>query len=143
MGGVRGATLTPLRRIATFGGDVLHALKASEPEYAGFGEAYFSLIAAGAVKGWKRHRRMTMALTVPHGRVRFAVRDDGGAAEAFILSPAADEHARLTVRPGLWMAFQGLAEGESVVLNLASLEHDAAEADTAPLDAFAWDWAAR
>ena len=34
--------VTPLARIAADGGDVMHALKNNDPEYGGFGEAYFS-----------------------------------------------------------------------------------------------------
>lgn len=137
-----GATLTPLRRIAVDQGDVLHAIKATDAGFQGFGEAYFSLIAPGAVKGWKRHRRMTLNLIVPVGRVRFVVHDDSTGSEAFVLSPDAERHARLTVPPGLWMAFQGLSDAESVVLNVASLPHDPDEAESSALDAIPWDWAA-
>ena len=42
--------ITPLRRIETTGGDVLHAMKHSDEGSAGFGEAYFSWVSGGAVK---------------------------------------------------------------------------------------------
>ena len=43
--------VTPLRKIETAGGDVLHALKQSDVGFVAFGEAYFSWIAFGAIKG--------------------------------------------------------------------------------------------
>lgn len=140
---IQGVRLTPLRQIFTPGGDVMHALKAGEPDFQGFGEAYFSGVHAGSIKGWKRHTRMVMNLVVPVGRIAFLVRDerDGsptrGAAFRAILSPDAPEtYARLTVAPDLWMAFAGHAPGTSLLLNVASLSHDPAEAENRPLDAF-------
>ena len=57
--------LTPLKKIDTAGGDVLRALKKSEKNFFGFGEAYFSLINHGAIKGWKKHKKMTSNIIVP------------------------------------------------------------------------------
>lgn len=139
---MKGVDRFPLRRITTPGGDVLHALKESDAGFAGFGEAYLTTIEHGARKGWKRHNCMVMNLVVAHGRVRFVVHDgEGGRPESFELSPDGPEsHARLTVQPGLWMGFEGLGEGLSVVLNVASIRHDPAEADNLPLDAFVEVW---
>lgn len=135
--------LTPLRRISTAGGDVFHAMKSGDEGFAGFGEAYFTTISAGAVKGWKRHREMTMNLVVPCGRVSFVVHDEAISGEAafreFELSPDHPGlYARLTVPPGLWMAFRGMGEGLNIVLNLASILHDPAEADNVPIEHFPW-----
>ena len=136
-------TLTPLRRIATPNGDVMHGLRRDEPGFAGFGEAYLSWVNRGAVKGWKRHLAMTLNLVCAGGRVRLVVRD-GGQPEAIrevVLGP--DEPAtrqRLTVPPGWWVAFQGLEPGPNLLLNLADLPHNPAEAQTRPLDAFEADW---
>lgn len=126
--------LTPLRRIAHPQGDIQHALKAGDAGFAGFGEAYFTRVHGGAVKGWKRHRRMQLNLVVPCGAVRFYLRDDSGRRLAFLLGdqPGAPEgaaYARLTVPPGWWMAFEGVGHPLNLVLNLASIAHDPQEAD--------------
>ena len=68
--------VTPLARITTPGGDVMHAMKKSDVEFVGFGEAYFSWINAGSVKAWKRHNRMFMNIIVPVGNVRFVFYTD-------------------------------------------------------------------
>jgi dTDP-4-dehydrorhamnose 3,5-epimerase len=137
--------LTPLRRIPVPRGDVFHAIKASAPGYAGFGEAYFTTVETGAVKGWKRHREMTMNLIVPAGAVEFVMFDgepgDVGAFRTVTLSPDSDErYQRLTVPPGLWMAFAGRGEGLNLVMNFASIEHRPDEADNSLLDGIAWNW---
>lgn len=130
-------TLTKLRRIPTANGDVLHGIKAVDPGYAGFGEAYFSMVTPGAVKGWKRHARMVLNLVVAHGRIRFYLIDAEGRAGAVELCPDTSEtHRRLTVPPGNWMAFEGVGADENIVLNVASIGHDPAEAETVPLETF-------
>lgn len=131
--------ITPLARIATTGGDVLHAMKQSDVGYAGFGEAYFSWIATGAIKAWKRHTRMTMNVVVPVGRVRFVFRLDGGD-EFRVQEIGVDCYARLTVPPGIWFGFQGLAEPQSLVLNIASIPHDPNEVQRLALSDIQYDW---
>ena len=139
MSGAGAVLLTRLRRIPTPLGAVLHAMKAVDPGYVGFGEAYFSIVEPGAVKGWKRHTRMVLNLVVCSGTIRFYVRRDGWSG-SIALSPDADEtHARLTVPPDYWMAFEGVGGGTNMVLNVASIGHDPSEAQTRPVDAFALD----
>lgn len=128
-----GVTLTPLKRIALEKGDVLHALKACEDSFAGFGEAYFTHIKQGYTKGWKRHNRMTLNLVVVTGKVKFVVYDDKHKEfEEIILSPD-DNYQRLTLAPGLWMAFHGMADGVSIVMDIIPEPHDPTEADNQDL----------
>lgn len=131
--------ITPLARIPTSGGDVMHAMKSCDAGYAGFGEAYFSWIAAGVIKAWKRHSGMTMNLVVPVGRVRFVFHLDGG--EAFRVEEiGVDRYVRLSVPPGIWFGFQGLAEPQSLLLNIASIPHDPGEVQRLALTGIAYDW---
>ncbi|OGQ57828.1 MAG: dTDP-4-dehydrorhamnose 3,5-epimerase [Deltaproteobacteria bacterium RIFCSPLOWO2_02_FULL_53_8] len=134
--------LTPLPRIETRGGDVLHAMKQSDAGYAGFGEAYFSWVAAGAVKGWKRHTRMTMNVVVPVGQVRFVFRlvNAVGAEEFRVEELGVERYARITVPPGFWFGFQGLAAPQSLVLNIASIPHDPNEVERLALSDINYVW---
>ncbi|RTY34919.1 dTDP-4-dehydrorhamnose 3,5-epimerase [Chlorobium phaeovibrioides] len=131
--------VTPLQRIAVIGGDVLHALKSTDSDFHGFGEAYFSTIATGAIKGWKRHGRMTMNLIVPVGMVKFVFYQEGGSLfrEETI---GIERYVRLTVPAGIWFGFQGIAGGESMVLNIASIPHDPDEVERLPITAIAYQW---
>ena len=63
--------VTPLKRIPTVGGDVMHGLKKSDNGFNGFGEVYFSWVEQRAIKAWKCHQRITLNLLVPLGEVRF------------------------------------------------------------------------
>jgi dTDP-4-dehydrorhamnose 3,5-epimerase len=134
--------VTPLRRIETAGGDVLHAMKQSDAGFGGFGEAYFSWVAAGAVKGWKRHTRMTMNVLVPVGQVRFVFRglDDRGEAMFRVEEIGVARYVRVTVPPGIWFAFQGLGTPQSLVLNIASVAHDPNEVERLALSDIHYVW---
>jgi len=133
---MEGITLSPLRIIPTAGGQVQHGLKSTDDTFVSFGEAYFSRVDKGAVKGWKRHNRMTLNVVVPAGAIRFVcAKESENGLEYFsiILGPEV-QYERLTVSPGIWMAFEGIGEGLNMLMNLASIPHDPTEADTLPLE---------
>ena len=135
-----GVTLTPLKHIVLEKGDVLHALKATDDSYSGFGEAYFTQIRYGYIKGWKRHNKMTLNLVVILGKVKFIVYDeDNNLFEEIVLSPE-DNYQRLTLAPGLWMAFQGLSDGISTILDIIPNPHDPEEADNKDLSEINYDF---
>lgn len=131
---IQGVELHPLKHITVLKGDILHALKSTDDGYAGFGEAYFSQIESGAVKGWKRHNRMTLNIIVPLGKIKFVVFDGRensltyGKFQEIILSPE-DNYQRLTLAPGLWMAFQGMDDKISMLMDIIPEPHDPNEAD--------------
>lgn len=134
--------VTPLRRIETVGGDVLHGIKQQDVGYAGFGEAYFSWVSDGAVKAWKRHTQMTMNVVVPVGQVRFVfccINTDG--IEAFRVEElGVERYVRITVPPGIWFGFQGVGATQSLVLNIASIPHDPKEVERLALADINYFW---
>lgn len=142
---IDGVMITPLKIIPVPGGDVFHAIKASDASFRGFGEAYFSTIGPTMVKSWKRHNLMTLNLVVITGGVRFVVHDDRpdsptfGATQEYVLGPHTC-YARLTVPPGVWMAFQGVSDSTSILLNIADIPHDPSEVDRRELTNIAFQW---
>jgi dTDP-4-dehydrorhamnose 3,5-epimerase len=131
---IEGVNLHPLKHIIVPKGDLFHALKSTDEGYCGFGEAYFTQIESGKAKGWKRHNRMTLNLVVVYGKVTFVVYDDRegsttkGQFQAITLSPAED-YQRLTIAPGLWMAFYGDDDNTSMLMDIIPEPHDPSEAD--------------
>lgn len=136
---IDGVTLHDEKQIAVPKGNIYHAIKSSSDGFCGFGEAYFSQIEQGAVKGWKRHNRYTLNIVVPVGAIRFVIYDDRegsetkGQFEEIILS-AKDNYKRLTVAHGLWMAFQGVGEGLSMLMDVIPEIHSEDEADRKMLE---------
>jgi len=133
---LNGVILTPLEQITHPKGDIFHAMKKSDEGFSGFGEAYFSTVNKNDIKGWKRHSKMTLNLVVSMGEIEFVVHDGN---DFISVKLSRGNYQRLTVEPGLWVAFKGLSD-ENMLLNLASIEHDSDESENADLDVFSYDW---
>lgn len=128
-----------LKRISVLGGDVLHGLKASDPNFKGFGEAYFSIAQKGYVKAWKLHKNMTMALIVPKGSVQFVFYDErSNDFHEYIIGD--NNFGRLTVSPGVWFGFRGVGEGDNLILNIANIEHSPDEVDRREVNQMDYKW---
>ena len=139
-----GVSFVPLNIIESSDGAVMHALKASADQFVGFGEAYFSTVYRGKIKGWKKHRKMTLNLIVPHGTVQFMVYDDRPNSKThgnfFPKVISKSSFGRLTIEPNLWVAFKGLEESASIILNVANIEHQVDEADVLPINELKCIW---
>jgi dTDP-4-dehydrorhamnose 3,5-epimerase len=136
---LKGISLTPLKIVPHPKGDILHGLKKSESSFAGFGEAYFSTVKTGEIKGWKKHTQMTLNLVVPVGKIRFVAFSDTEN-RFFDVILGEGNYRRLTVEPNLWLAFQGIGEPLNLLLNLASIEHDPQEAENKDISGILFDW---
>lgn len=141
---IKGVILTPLIKICHPKGDVFHGMKKSDKGYVGFGEVYFSTIKSDEIKGWNRHKRMTSNLVVPMGEVTFVIYDDreksSSKGEFFKVTLSQTNYQRLTVPPGLWLAFRGNGNNTNLILNIANMEHDPNEIDRLDLDQVEYDW---
>jgi len=139
---LRDILVTPLSRIRTEGGDVLHAMKNTDNGFAKFGEAYFSEINFGEIKAWKRHVKMTLNLIVPSGSVKFVfLAMDYKKISAHRIEEIGDErYVRITVPPGIWFGFQGLTKPRSLVLNVASEPHDPNEVERLSKEDINYSW---
>ena len=132
-----GVIITPLKEIPHTKGNIYHAMKKSDNGFAGFGEAYFSSIKSGAIKGWKKHKKMTLNIIVPIGEVEFVLYNDIEFKQ-IVLSP--ENYHRLTVSPNIWVAFRGVAAYDSMLLNIANIEHNPNEAETCELNNIPYMW---
>ena len=131
-----GVAIHPLAQIKDERGAVMHMLRADQKEFESFGEIYFSVVRQGVVKAWKRHQRMVQNFAVPVGEIRFVLYDDrsGSPTRGKIqeIVTGADRYALIRIPPLLWYGFQGIATGDSMIANCASIPHDPAESENAP-----------
>lgn len=134
--------LTPLNIIDLSDGRVLHGIKKIDSGFNDFGEAYFSEVKPTKIKAWKLHKRMTLNLVVPVGKIRFILFDDRKNKQKkmheIILS--IENYKRLTVPPMIWVGFQGLSTQNSLLLNVANLMHDPEEVERKNIDEIDFDW---
>lgn len=128
-----GAVLTKLEIFHNPKGNVWRALRCGAENYRGFGEAYFTSIGFRLTKGWKRHLKMHMNLIVPVGVVKFHLYDG---VDYVTCEIGETNYSRLTIPPGIWVAFTGVGESLNLILNIASIEHDPAESENCELDSF-------
>ena len=139
---IKDVIITNLNIINTPSGNIMHVMKKTDNGFESFGEAYFSHIQKNTIKAWKRHKEMTLNLTVPLGKIRFVLFDDRETSntqfQEVIISK--DNFCRLTVPPMIWMGFQGLSDNESILLNIASIEHDPIEAEKKNIEQIEFDW---
>jgi dTDP-4-dehydrorhamnose 3,5-epimerase len=133
-----GVILTPLKQIYHPKGDIYHAMKKSDVGFNGFGEAYFSTIHQHDIKGWKKHTEMTLNLVVPIGEIEFVIYNELSKEFATVFL-SHQNYQRLTISPGLWVAFEGI-KGSNMLLNLTNIEHDPNEAVNIQLDEINYIW---
>jgi dTDP-4-dehydrorhamnose 3,5-epimerase len=133
-----GVTLTPLRQIYNPKGDIYHAMKEGDVGFDGFGEAYFSTVNLGDIKGWKKHKKMTLNLIVPIGEIEFVIYNEK-TKEFLNVKISQKNYQRLTLNSGLWMAFRGL-DKKNMLLNLASIKHDPSETLALEIDQINYEW---
>jgi len=141
---IEGVVLTPLKIIHNAKGDILHGIKKSDVGFIDFGEAYFTTIKKSHIKGWNKHTRMTLNLVVPLGIVTFVLYDgrkSSGTINSFgKIQISHDNYQRLTIPPGVWLAFAGESSGINMVLNIADIEHDPDEFEKVDLDQIDFNW---
>jgi len=141
---IEGVILTLLKKIHHPKGDIFHAIKKSEEGFTGFGEVYFSTINNGVIKGWNKHISMTLNLVVPMGEVTFVIYDDREKSRSkgkfFEVTLSQANYHRLTVPPGIWIAFKGNNSKPNLILNIADLEHDPEEIERLELDQIGYNW---
>ena len=128
----------PLKIINLNAGDLMHVFKNTDEEFLGFGEAYFTKIKMGFIKGWKLHKKMTLNLVVPIGNVQFVFYDQKGSFLTQIIGE--DNYSRITVPPKIWFAFKGLSSPFSLVMNIADFKHDQNEVIRENLDFINYSW---
>ena len=132
--------VTPLRRIPTIGGDVMHALKDSDDGFNGFGEVYFSWVEQGTIKAWKYHQHMTLNLVVPLGEISFVFHRKDQENCFRTENIGEEKYVRLTVPPGIWFGFQGRGSGQSLLMNLADMAHDPDEVLRKKTSEIVYNW---
>jgi len=133
--------ISDLKIISNQSGNVRKILDVDCESFYGFGEAYYSEIKYGNIKGWKMHAEMTLNLTVSYGKVKFVIIENKGSRIKFneyVISNT--NHQRITIEPNVWFAFQGLEKPVSVVLNIANIKHNDIESQTRNLEDFIYDW---
>ena len=133
-----GIILTPLKKIYHPKGEILKAITKSDSVFSEFGEAYFSVINQGDIKGWKKHTKMISNLIVVIGEIEFVFHNEI-TKEFFNTKISQNNYKRLTIKPGLLMAFRGIKKN-NILFNLSNIEHDPNETTNIDLNEIDYRW---
>jgi dTDP-4-dehydrorhamnose 3,5-epimerase len=146
---IDGVQVVALRRIPDERGTIFHMLRSTDPHFRQFGEIYFSSVYRGVVKGWHRHREMTLNYCCVFGRIKLVLHDDRegsptrGEVQEVFLGP--DQHALVVIPPGVWNGFKGLSDPFALMANCATHPHDPSRSDRQDpfTSSIPYDWAVR
>ena len=156
-----GVRLIPQKIIRDGRGEIRHFMKKNDFGYSydygpkdrgtvisHFGEVYFSVVLPGVVKAWHIHKEMCLNYICVVGKVFIALYDGReksptyGAINTFTLTDHEENHARLTIPPGVWNGFRAPVGWADPVLiaNCADRIHDPDELIRKPPDALNFNW---
>ena len=117
----------------------MHMLRSDAPHFDQFGEIYFSTVLPGAIKAWKRHKKMTLNIAVPVGTVHLVAFDGRTKNKSykkiteFILGPN-DLYALLKIPPLVWFGFQNTGSSAALLANCATIPHEPDETEQLDLN---------
>jgi len=141
---LEGMIKTDLNIIATDSGLIYHGLKNIDKGFKEFGEVYFSSLKKGKIRAWKLHKKMTLNLIVPVGKIHLCLFDDRKRSktfnETFKIILSQNPYFRLTVPPGIWFGFQGVSDGLNLICNVADISHDPNEVLRKDIKEIKMDW---
>lgn len=143
---IEGVRIIPLKQIHDERGKVMHMLREDSEHFSRFGEVYFSCTYPGVVKGWHRHKEMTLNYAAVFGVVKVVLFDDRGDSstrgevQEVYLSP--ENYSLLIVPPLIWNGFKAVGVENVIVANCATIPHRADEIDRLPYDheSIPYDW---
>jgi dTDP-4-dehydrorhamnose 3,5-epimerase len=136
---IEGVNLTKLKQFHDERGAVYHYIKTSSPEFAGFGEIYYSKILSNVIKGWKLHKESTQNFCVPYGVLKIVLVDNRTNSTTYgniieIILNDSDHYYLLTIPPNIWYSFKSLSLDFTLLSNLINIEHNPSEGENLPLN---------
>ena len=134
--------VSKINKIELQEGDLYKFIDNKNKNFNEFGEVYFSSIKPKSVKAWKLHKKMTLNIVVPVGKVRFALFDDTEK-KMFEVKIGQNDYKLLTIKPNTWYGFQGISNEISLVANLTDMRHDEKEMSRQSDDFFPFDWSVK
>ncbi|WEK19677.1 MAG: dTDP-4-dehydrorhamnose 3,5-epimerase family protein [Candidatus Pedobacter colombiensis] len=144
---IDGLIISGLKQIRDERGAVFHYLRSTDPSFKGFGEAYYSKINEGVIKGWKLHRSVYQNFCVPYGAIKLVIYDNRagsvseGCIDEIILNDDLN-YSLLSMPPGLWYSFKCVSKNFALLANIIDQTHFYGESENLPLDTslIKYDW---
>ncbi len=120
-------------------GNVLTYLKKGQKGYDGFGEVYFSTIKPNKIKGWKKHKKMSMNIYVIVGSVKFVFYNTKNKKFSYKILNESNPQ-RLFIGPNTWFAFKNISKKKTIIVNFSNIKHSDKEVLNKTLKEIQYDW---
>ena len=104
-------------------GKILHMMRNDDSYFSKFGEIYFSYVFPKKIKAWHIHKKMTLNLCVPLGSVKFVFKTEKDSISR-VETIGENDYSRIPVHPKIWFAMIGIANPNSLIINIADIKHD-------------------
>ena len=109
---IDGVQIKELRVIPDERGRLMEVLRADDPFFRKFGQAYVTTVHPGVVKAWHAHTKQTDHIAAVSGTIRLGLYDgrDGSPTKGETMELFPGEHRPLlvVVPPGVWHGFKGV-----------------------------------
>ena len=136
---IEGVVIKDLKIFSDERGKVMHMLRSDDVLFKQFGEVYFSIVNPGAVKGWKKHLKMTQHFAVPIGNIKLVLYDDrensstkSKIQEIFI---GTENYQLLQIPFLVWYSFKSVSNEFALIANCTDFLYDPKEViNTDPFD---------
>ena len=103
-------------------GNILKTFNSTNLKFSKMKEIYFSWVNNKSVKAWKLHKKMTIHLVVPFGKVKFVIlnKKDNKFKEIIL---GEKNYKILKIKPNTWFGFKSLSKTKSLIMNCSTLKH--------------------
>ena len=148
---IDGVVVKQLRVIPDERGWLMETLRADDPFFKGFGQAYLTCVYPGVVKGWHWHKLQTDHFVCVAGMAKVVLYDrrDGSATAGEVneFFMGSRNNILLVIPAGVLHGMKGIGVEPAVILNLPTHTYNYAEPDEHRVDPHAneipYDWSGR
>jgi dTDP-4-dehydrorhamnose 3,5-epimerase len=144
---IEGVVIKPLKRICDDRGTIMKMQEATDDEYAGFGEIYFSTVYPGVVKGWHMHLNTILNYAVVSGMIKLVLYDDRENSptrgELMEIIMGEENYCLVQIPSNVWNGFKGVGTKTAIVADLTNNPHAVDEMvrlDPQNNDIIKYDW---
>lgn len=124
---IDGVIIKPLKKIPDDRGTIMKMQEATDDEFKGFGEIYFSTIYPGVVKGWHLHKNAILNYTVIKGMIKLVLFDDRENSltkgELQEISLGDYNYCLVQIPANVWNGFKCIGNNEAIVADLITVSH--------------------
>ena len=122
-------------------GYLYEMLRADDPFFKSFGQAYISAINPGVVKGFHKHMIQTDHIVCVQGQIKLVLVDEGQILQKiseYHLSPL--DPKIVVVEPGIWHGWMCVGNEPALVINFSTHVHDKSNPDEERVDPHQNPW---